>query len=508
MPTQHSNHPSTQIKTLAFQSLHIPLKSTDNMASSQYQTKDSILPISNTDFFKHNHCPMRTVNTRCRCLSTCKRVDFGDDAGSEKALMLRNQILQQIKPFKNEASISGSAVWNDIETKVDMLMGWVLCKKHMLDHSAAAQMTMRFLKQDIGIFVGEQSAQLHPTAPATITNNAAPSQLVSSVPAPMAASAASHLATPPLSPATRAQETLYQHYFASQPLNDGAAFDPSSKPPQQSPFALHMNIPVKTAPAIEVPGTHAHQNFRSTTSHGIVNNGTTSNNTVSRKERAPYGFGVCQPSKTRFISGNKSGKQPHIKSINAQTQLEGPTVRRHAAVKASNHQHEKPKAPRGFTVRERSADRAPVAQPCLPQTSNSPTYAHDKHRDSFDVSRQNASVRASPPDVDELVERLKAAELRNKQLEDEGHGLEDMVARLEDNNQRLLVANKQLLEAKKHYKGLHQDAKDRLEELEGEHDGLEDELDESREHIVKLEEELAVLRRPARGRSVKRRGYQ
>lgn len=267
-------------------------------------------------------------------------------------------------------------------------------------------------------------------------------------------------------------------------------------------------MPVKTEPATKTSDTHAHQTSRDTTSRGTVNNGITFNNTVGEKERSPYGFGVREPSKNRLLPDNKSAKQPQAQPIDPQIRPDGPIVRPHAALEASKHHHEKPKAPRGFTVRERSADRIPVAQPCLPETSNPPASTHDKHRDSLDVPRQNASVWAPPPDVDELIERLKAAELRNKQLENEGHRLEDMVARLEDNNQRLLVANKQLLEAKKHYKGLHQDAKDRLDELEGEHDGLEDELDESREHIVKLEEELTVLRRPARGRSVRRRGDQ
>jgi hypothetical protein len=476
------------------------------MASSQYQTKDNIIPISNADFFKHKHCPMRTVNTRCRCLSNCERVYFGDQAAPDKAIQLRDQILQQVKSSKNELSMPNSQLWTDIEAKVFMLMKWVLCQKHMPHYSAAVGMTMRFLKEEIGIFVPEQNAQPHSTAPATIDNNAAPSPLVSSVPSSVYASAPSHLATPPLSPDTRAQETVYQHCFASQPLNGGAAFDPSFEPPQHSPFALHMNMPVKTEPATKIPDTHFHTISRSTNSPGTVNNGITLNNTVGKKERAPYGFGVREPSRTRLLPDNKTAKQPQAKPIDAHTRPDGPIVRHYAALKASKHHHEKPRAPRGFTARERSAGRAPVAQPCLPETSDTPASAHDKHRDSLDVPRQNASVRAPPPDVDELIKRLKAAELRNKQLEDEGHRLEDMVARLEDNNQRLLVANKQLLEAKKHYKGLHQDAKDRLDELEGEHDGLEDELDESREHIVKLEEELAVLRRPARGRSVRRRG--
>lgn len=101
------------------------------MASPQNQTKDSILPISNTDFFRHKHCPTRTVNTRCRCLSTCERVHFGDQAAPEKAIQLRDQIMQQVKSSRNELPTPESHIWDDIETKVVMLMEWVLCKKHM-----------------------------------------------------------------------------------------------------------------------------------------------------------------------------------------------------------------------------------------------------------------------------------------------------------------------------------------------------------------------------------------
>ena len=142
----------------------------------------------------------------------------------------------------------------------------------------------------------------------------------------------------------------------------------------------------------------------------------------------PYGFGVRQPSKTRLFSDNKYAKQPQIKPINAQTQPDVPTVRPRADLNASKHQHAKPKAPFGLTVRERSAGRAPVAQPCLPETTRSSTY--DKHCDSLDVAGQNDFVQVARSDMDELIERLKMTELRNKQLEDEGHKLEDTVERL------------------------------------------------------------------------------
>ena len=421
---------------------------------------------------------MRIDNTRCRNMRTCERLDFGDHAGPDKAVLLRDQILQQIKPFKNEASMPDSHVWTDIENKVVMLMGWVLCKKHMTHRHAVVPKTMRFLKQECGMFVEEQK-QPHSKEFALINDKSASPKPGSGAPYSTYASAASHLATPPMSPRTLAQEMVYRRCSTSgvtRSLDDGAAFDASFKPPQQFPLVLHTNTPNNTEPATESYGTHCHRISPSTTPREPLKTNGASNNTGSEKQRAPCGFGVRKPSKTRLLSGRRT-KQPLAKHSDAQ---QGPSVHRNG-----NH--------------------APVAQPCLPETSSSPNSTHGKHRDSFDVAGPSVTAQSSRSEMNQLIERLKATELRNQKLEDERYELEGRIERLEDNNQRLLVANKQLLEAKKHYKELYQDTKDRLGELEGEDDGLEDELDESREHIVKLEEELAMLRRPARGRSLRRR---
>ena len=74
---------------------------------------------------------MRTGGTRCCNLSNYERVRFGDQAAPEKAIQLRDQIMQQVKSSKNELSMSNSFLWADIEAKVVMLMKWVLCQKQM-----------------------------------------------------------------------------------------------------------------------------------------------------------------------------------------------------------------------------------------------------------------------------------------------------------------------------------------------------------------------------------------
>jgi hypothetical protein len=223
------------------------------MAPTSYETKDTILPIFNNDYFKHNHCPMRSGNVRCRCKSTCDRVDFGDHAGTEKAAMLRDQILAQIKPFKLEASMPDSHVWFDIETKVVMLVGWVLCKKHMSECSAAVRMTMRFLKQESGMFVEEQSAQPH-SKKSTNINNLSFAGVGSSAPYSTYAPATSYLATPPMSPGTLSQGNAYYDHVPSHAVNTFSNRAPYSSPfqlPQQSQPVFHMRVPVKTEPYTE-----------------------------------------------------------------------------------------------------------------------------------------------------------------------------------------------------------------------------------------------------------------
>ena len=419
---------------------------------------------------------MRAVNTRCQNLSNCERVHFGDQAAPAKAIQLRDQILQQIKSSKHEASMPDSRIWADIEPKVVKLMKWVLCQKHMPHCNAAASMAICFLKEENGVFVEEKSAQmqLHSKDPARINDNSASPEVASVAPYSTYASAASHLATPPMSPGL-AQEVVYQRTFASHAansLNDGAAFDPSFKPPQQSTFAFHMDMPVKTERSIQPHNTHSQPTFDNTTLQSVVRSEPTPDTRPSGQKRVPYGFGVRKRSKTRQASRTDSAGKSRTE----------PT---------------KEEPPVGLRVRERVAGGAPVAQPCLSKTSKHPASSHGKNRDSLDVAVQDDSDQSPQPEVDELAERLRAAKLRNEELE-------KTMDRLQDDNQRLLIANKQLLDAKKHYKELYQDTKDRLGEVEGENDGLEDELDESREHIVKLEEELATLRRPVRGRPVRR----
>lgn len=418
---------------------------------------------------------MRNVNTRCQNFCTCERVHFGDQAAPEKAIEIRDQIMQQIESSKHEASMLETRFWDDIEPKVVKLMKWVLCQKHMPHYNTATSMAIRCLKEENGVFVEEQSAQmqLHPKKPARINDTSASPEVASAAPSSTYASAASHLATPPMSPGTLA----HQRYFASHdasPLNDGAAFNALFKSAQQSPFVLHMNMPLKTERSNQIQDVQSQRASNSTKPRSTVKSEVPPDTRPSKQKRVPHGFHVRSSPRTRQAAGIDSARRSRTEPTRGESSV-------------------------GLTVRDHIAERAPVAQPCLSKVFNQPTSANGKHRDSLDVARQNDSAQSPRPEEDELAERLRAAELRNEELE-------DRIERLEDNNQRLLVANKQLLEAKKHYKELYQDTKDRLGEVEGENDGLEDELDESREHIVKLEEELAILRRPARGRSLRRRG--
>lgn len=421
---------------------------------------------------------MRAVNTRCQNFSACERVHFRDQAAPQKAVKIRDQIMQQIESSKHEASMPNSRIWADIEPMIVKLMKWVLCQKHMPHYNAATSMIIRFLKEENGVFVEEQSAptQLRSKEAATINDNSASPEVASAASYSNFASAASNLENLPISTGTLAHQRCFASHDASS-LNNGAASDDTSyQLAQQSPFVLHMNMPLKSERSNRSQDVQSQRASNNITSRSAVKSEVTPGTRPSKQKRVPHGFHVRSPSRTRQAAGIGSTRRSPTE----------PTRKESSA---------------GPTVRGRLAERASVAQPCLSKTSKQPTPTNGKHRDSLDVAWQNDHVHSLRPEVDELAERLRAAELRNEELE-------DRVERLEDNDRRLLVANKQLLEAKKHYKELYQDTKDRLGEVEGENDGLEDELDESREHIVKLEEELTMLRRSARGRSLRRRGVQ
>lgn len=478
MPTKHplsSFHSTHQNADLPF-STH-PRLVIDNMASPKYQTKDNILPISNEDFFRHHHCPMRAVNTRCQNFSACERVHFGDQAAPQKAVKIRDQIIQQIESSKHEASMPDSRIWADIEPKVVKLMKWVLCQKHMPHYNAATSMVIRFLKEENGVFVEEQSAQMQlRSKEAAINDNSASPEVASAAPYSTCASAASHLATPPISTGTLAHQRCFASHDASSLKNGAASDDTSLNPAQQSAFVLHMNMPLKTERSNQIQDMQSQPVSNSTTPRSAVKSEFPPGTRPSKQNRVPYGFHVRSPSRTRQAAGIDSARGSRTEPTRGKSTV-------------------------GLTVRDRFAERASVAHPCLSKTFKQPTSTNRNHRDSLDVAGQDDPVQAPRSEVSELAEKFRAVELCNEELE-------DRILRLEDNNQRLLVANKQLLEVKKYYKELYQDTKDRLGEVEGEHDGLEDELAESREHIVKLQEELAMLRRPARGRSLRRRAGQ
>lgn len=417
---------------------------------------------------------MRAVNTRCQNFSACERVHFGDQAAPQKAVKIRDQVIQQIESSKHEASMPDSRIWADIEPKVVKLMKWVLCQRHMPHYNAATSMVIRFLKEENGVFVEEQSAQmqLRSKEAARINDNSASPEVASAAPYSTCASAASHLAAPPISTGTLAHQRCFASHDASS-LNNGAASDDTSfNAAQQSAFVLHMNMPLKTKRSNQIQDVQSQLVSNHTTPRSAVKSEFSPGTRPSKQKRVPYGFHVRSSSRTRQAAGIDSARGSRKESTRGKSSVE-PAF----------------------------AERASVAHPCLSKTAKQPTSTNRERPDSLDVAGQNDPVRSPRSEVAELAEKLKAVELRNEELE-------DGILRFEDNNQRLLVANKQLLEAKKHYKELYQDTKDRLGEVEGEHDGLEDELDESREHIVKLQEELEMLRRPTRGRSLRRRAGQ
>ena len=397
-----------------------------------------------------------------------------------------------------------SRVSADIETKVVMLLEWVLCQKHMPHCSAAVRMTMRFLKQENGMFVEGQSTQPHSKEPTNI-NNSFFAAMGPSATSSAYASAAIHLATPPMSPVTLAQRKAYQDHLASRvtkSFGDGIAQDYTFQVPQQSPFVFHMDEQIKTEPDIKFHHANSEQPTGSNAQHASGKQDVRFDVDPKEKQPVPYGFHVRKPSKTGHVSGAKSAKKHQNTPVESQSPT-GSAVYNSASEEASTPKPTNPQPSFGFGVRERVRDHTPATQPCLPKTPNSQASTHSRHRDSFAAASQTKPGHSTRSEVDELVEKLKAAELRNENLEErfevEKETLEDKMERILSDNRRLLAANIRLLDAKKGFEAKYRDAQARLVEMEDEAEGLEADLDDCREHIVSLEEDLATSRRPGRG---------
>jgi len=249
-------------------------------------------------------------------------------------------------------------------------------------------MTMRFLKQECGIFDEEQSAQPQPqpNQPANINNHSF-GDIGSSAPYSTYASATSRLLTPPMSPGALAQEKAYQDqtpFYAINALNRGAAYNSPLVLSQQLQHFFHMREPVKTEPATQDHGTGPQHAFGSNHTYSAGSQHTPLASNPNKAQHVPKGFNVRKPSPTRSVSGTKSVTQPQAKSTTllATTGLSArlplPTTDR-----VPRSQPVELQAPPGLTGREHIGDHAPVAQPCLLKSSGHPAPTHGKHRDSF-----------------------------------------------------------------------------------------------------------------------------
>lgn len=450
------------------------------MPPTKPKTNDIILPISNHDFFKNHHCPMSDGNVRCRNISMCSRVHFGDHAAPQKAVNLRDQLVQQIKPFASGISKPDSPIWAGIESKVVKLMGWVLCQKHLLHREAMVRMTMEFLKEESGSFDEEQSAQPQSKAPAY---DSIPSSVTLGAPAPYStyASVASHLATPPMSPVTFTQPQAYQSPVgigAGNLYHREASLFSQHGPPQHSPRVYRMDQPIKTEPETTAHLAQSYQQHPVAPAYTFGQQQMRATTQSAKSQKVPFGFSVVTPSKSGRVSDKLSPQQPGSKPIKTKPSSGVPHPTREEAPKT---QATKAQVPDGFRVRERVEQHAPALQLSQVKTANERTLTTGKHRGPSAAADQIAPSQQPRSEMDQMVDNLEAMELRNKKLE--------------SNNQKLEANNEKLENEKQRLKAKYHAADDRVGDLEDEVEDLQARLEGADEKITRLEEELATLRR-------------
>lgn len=230
-----------------------PIKATGavrTMAPTTDRSEENVLELAHHDFVNHK-CPMRNGNVCCRNMPNTARRHDGDLSAFPKAVTVREQLMQHIKVLSFQKTVSASPVWSSIQTNVGNLMSWTLCNKHLVYHDLAVSTTMESLKQECCPLVQGQSAQFY-TNQATHTNPPAP-QTTPFAPFSSYATAPTHLATPPASPANFQQEQMQQPfsgYPSNQPLNTQSFPTRSYAAPQQPPVVNGFSNPAYTAYAM------------------------------------------------------------------------------------------------------------------------------------------------------------------------------------------------------------------------------------------------------------------
>lgn len=319
------------------------------MAPATKPQSDTILHVFNDDFFKHKHCPMRTGNVRCRNKSTCDRVDFGNQSGPQNAVKLRDQLMRQVGLLAKQEPTTASPVWSSIQTKVEMLIDWVLCQKHTMQRDAAISMTISFLKQDCGIFVEDrQSAQSHIQLP---TDSYQSSTMPLTAEYAPFYSTATHLATPPMTPSTTTQEHLHQQPFvftAGVPVKKNF---PAGRPvnrPQQDPFVFPFGDHVKHNTIKTESGTDnqaAPPRVLGKSSQESHTASMSADSKVSRSQPVPFGFNVRTPSSKQNATEQKSAQQSQETHTKSKQPSETVQTAKDTAPKSQTN---RPQVPFGF----------------------------------------------------------------------------------------------------------------------------------------------------------------
>lgn len=454
------------------------------MAPIREEATENIGSVSNHDFLKNHHCPMRTGNVRCRNISACSDSYNQDKSAPGKAINLRNQIIEQVKSFPSDVT-SDAPIWLIIEKKIGKLLDYVLCKKHKgQQRDTAVRTTMTFLKEECGIFDDEeQSAETHTTqAPDDLPSLPAMSSNGLHNPSSLYATATSNLATPLESPARSVlQQTYHQHpsVFAA---GQAAESSPPNGQHPQSAFDYRPNKPIKTEQATNVhqaqPQSFLEESFQAQ-SFG--------------PQQTPTGFAGLAPA---------SAEQDILSS----TSTLAPPIKEHGRIpgkkRVPNTQSTKPQAPDGFTVRPRTKEESSIPQATEPKTPRQSSALPTKRSTVPPAAQYDAANNLPRSQIDEMVDNLEALELNNKKLAKENEKLRADNEKLEKDKLRLKAKyhkasdeSDELADQNDSLKLQVRNGVDRIGDLQDANESLQSEAGEFKAKVEAMEKELAVLRR-------------
>lgn len=395
---------------------------------------------------------MRNGKVRCRNKSTCNLNTCPAKNNLQQAKELQDQLIQRAAAIYHQRHEATPAAWADIEYKIELLMKWSLCKKHVAQCDAAARMTLAFFKQECGIFVKDESNKASVETPTNKHASQSTEGTQSTFPPPPVETPDTPTSPTVPGPSKSHKSVRFENDTPSGETTQGDQSPSASTRPQSHP---------------------AQQPSPSRSTHETTKKESTSNPEPTSLPQVPHGFQV----RAAVVEEYAPGSHPSRSKI-SKSKLSPPTTP-YPEASAVHHTDDQPKPDAQDTTQPKvtptgSHVREPTQQAPAFTSQHKYTEAHqktksptaDEHQPSSaayettDTSAEDPDHQALPLPIDEMIDNYEALSFSVLELENENEGLrddleaaeetiEDLRGELQDAERMIRALRKEVRDAKR-----------------------------------------------------------